>query len=134
MVPSLLSDIVDYSTWKFGRERAAAHFSVFTFLNKAAGALGGAVGLALTARYAFDATATTHTEETIIGLRLSVAWLPAALTLLSIVFISNIPMNERRHAILKRRIDSRAIRAARSQYGDERFNGNRGEKREASNS
>jgi glycoside/pentoside/hexuronide:cation symporter, GPH family len=112
MVTSLLSDIVDYGTWKFGNDRAATYFSLYTFINKTVGALGGALGLAVAGWAGFDLTATSHSDAAIAGLRLGVAWIPVAFIVLSIVFIAQIPITARRHAIIHRRLYSRSARAA----------------------
>ena len=77
MVPSLLSDIVDYGTWKFGADRAGTYFSLYTFINKAVGALGGAMGLAIAGWVGFDPTTTTHSDMSISGVRFAIAWIPA---------------------------------------------------------
>jgi len=113
MVPSLLSDIIDYGTWKFGRDRSATYFSLYTFINKTVGALGGALGLAIAGWAGFDPTVTSHSEPAIAGMRLGVAWIPALMILLSIVFIKHIPITARRHAVIRRRLDARLTRSAR---------------------
>ena len=111
MVPSLMSDIIDYSTWKFGADRAATYFSFYTFINKTVGALGGALGLAIAGWTGFDSTSASHSDTAIVGLRLGVAWIPAFMVLLSIAFISHIPITARRHAVIRRRLDARLTRA-----------------------
>lgn len=111
MAPSLLADIIDYGTWKFGQDQAGTYFSLFTLMSKANVAVGGAVGLAIAAWYGFDATATSHSAEVAFGLHLAMAWLPVPLVLLSIVFIMLIPINARRHAIIRRHLDTRLDRA-----------------------
>jgi glycoside/pentoside/hexuronide:cation symporter, GPH family len=105
MLPSLMSDVIDYGTWKFGTDRAATYFSLYTFINKSVGALGGALGLAIAGWSGFDPTVTSHSDEAIMGLRFGVSWIPAAFILLSIVFIASIPITARRHAIIRRRLD-----------------------------
>ena len=112
MVPSLLSDIVDYGTWKFGTDRAATYFSLYTFINKSVGALGGALGLAIAGWVGFDPTATTHSDMAISGVRFTIAWIPALFILFSIFFIARIPITAHRHAVIRRRLDSRFSRAA----------------------
>lgn len=110
MAPSLLSDIVDYGTWKFGRDNTATYFSTFTFLTKSVGALGGALGLAISAKFGFDPTTTSHSEGAIFGLRLSIAWIPAILIVSSIAFIWKIPITYRQHTIIRRRLSALIIR------------------------
>lgn len=111
MVPSLLSDIVDYGTWKFGTDRAATYFSLFTFVNKTVGALGGAVALAIAGWVGFDPTAAIHEDSAISGVRFAIAWIPALFILLSIFLITRIPITTKRHGIIRRRLDARSYRA-----------------------
>lgn len=112
VVPSLLSDIVDYGTWKYGDDRAATYFSLYTFINKAVAALGGALGLAIASWFEFDPTANIQSEDTVLGLRLVVSWIPAIMICLSIAFVLKIPINARRHAIIIRRLNARSRRMA----------------------
>ena len=112
VVPSLLSDIVDYGTWKFGIDRAATYFSLYTFINKTLGALGGALGLAIAGWVEFDPTVSSHSDTAIAGLRLSMAWMPVVFLVLSIIFITRITITSRRHAVIRRRLDRCLIRAA----------------------
>ena len=112
MVPSLLSDIVDYGTWKFGKDRAGTYFSLYTFINKSVGALGGALGLAIAGWYGFDPAEVSHNDNIVFGLRFGVAWIPAVIILLSIIFISKIPITTRRHVIVRRRLNRLIVRSA----------------------
>ena len=114
MVTSLLSDIVDYGTWKFGANRAATYFSLYTFVNKAVGALGGALGLGIVGWVGFDLTASFHSDATIAGLRLGMAWIPAVFIFLSVVCIAQIPITTHRHAVIRRRLDIRATRGSQT--------------------
>lgn len=111
MVPSLLSDIIDYGTWKFGTDRSATYFSLYTFMNKAVGALGGALGLAIAGQYGFEPTLSSHSDATVVGLRMGVAWIPASLVLLSIFCILRIPITAHHHSIIRRRLNIRMTRA-----------------------
>lgn len=107
LAPSLLADIIDYGLWKYDKDYAATYFSVYALITKANLAIGGALGLAIAGHYGFDPSSSIQSEETFHGLHLSVAWLPSFLTLVSIAFISQIPMNFRRHNIIRRRLDVR---------------------------
>lgn len=115
VAPSLLSDIIDYSTWKFKRDRGATFFSLFTLVNKTNVAIGGAVGMALAGWYGFDASATLHNPDSAFGLRLGIAWLPIPFLLLSLVFILRIPINPRRHAIIQRCLERQLNRTIKQQ-------------------
>ena len=102
--PSLLSDIIDYGTWKLGADNAASYFSLYTLLTKSNAAIGGALGLAIAGYYGFDATISAQSEAAVFGLNLAMVWLPALLILLATIFIVSIPINDRRHRIVLRRI------------------------------
>ena len=115
MVPSLISDIVDYGAWKFGGDQAATYFALYTFINKTMVALGGALSLAIADWYGFDPTVTLHSSATVTSLKMSVAWIPALMVLLSIIFIVRIPITRQRHAIIRRRLDSRTFRKTQAQ-------------------
>lgn len=110
MAPALLADIIDYSSWKFGADRAATYFSLYTFAAKTSAAVGASLGLGIVGWYGFNPTIDVQTDGAIFGLRLVVSWLSALLMLLSIFVIKMIPMNARRHRIVRRRLDSRLLR------------------------
>lgn len=104
MVPSILSDIVDFGTWKFKIDNSATYFSIYTLINKTVFALGGALSLGVAALFNFDVTLASHSAQATFGLRLGVAWIPASFVLLSIFIIGRIPINSQRHAIISRRL------------------------------
>lgn len=105
--PSLLADIIDYSTWKFGSNNTATYFSLYMLTLKTSMALGGSIGLSIAAWYEFDPTMAVHTKDAIFGLRLAACWLPVLLLLISIVVMALVPINTHRHAIIRQRLDSR---------------------------
>lgn len=110
IAPALLADIADYSTWKYGQDRSATYFSLYTFVSKTNIALGGAAGMAIAGWYGFDASATEHSAESAFGLYLSIAWLPLPFLILSAVFMGLMPITMNRHKIIRRRLDSRLNR------------------------
>jgi GPH family glycoside/pentoside/hexuronide:cation symporter len=103
--PSLFSDVIDYSTWKYKRDRSGAYFSLYTLIMKGTFALGGALGLTIAGGYGFDATATVHSADTAFGLRLGVAWLPLPFLILALLIALRLPITNRRHTIIRRRLD-----------------------------
>lgn len=107
IAPSLLSDIIDYDTWKSGTDRAATYFSLYTLTAKSSAALGGALALAVAGGFGFDATATQHSEMHLLGLHLAMGYIPAVFFLLSVIFMLLNPINERRHTIIRHRLDAR---------------------------
>ena len=107
IAPSLLADIIDYTTWKFERDRAGTYFALYGLIGKTNIAIGGALGMALAGWYGFDATATVHSYDSALGLRIGVAWLPLPFLLFSFFFIQRMPITARRHAIVRRGLDRR---------------------------
>ena len=110
--PSLLSDIIDFGSLKFKADRSGIYFSIYTLMAKISVALGGAISLGLTALYEFDPSASIHTERAVFGLRWATFLLPALVMFLSILLMCLLPMNARRHVIIRRRLDMRLMRQA----------------------
>lgn len=111
--PAVLSEIIDYSQWKYGTENRATYFSIYTFMLKSNIAIAAALGLSIAGWYGFDATATRHSAHSIFGLNLAIAWLPSLFSIMALVLIFLSPINERRHRIIRRCLDARALRASR---------------------
>ena len=103
--PSMLSEIIDYSNWKFRAADNAKYFAIYTFMYKTAGALAMAVGLGVASWYGFDATASNQSSDSVFGLTLSISYLPSAVACIAIIFIWLCPISERRHSIIRRRLD-----------------------------
>lgn len=114
VAPSLLSDIIDYDTWKFGSDQAAIYFSAYSVSSKISVAIGGALSLAIAGGYGFDPASSVHSKEAISGLRLAMVWLPIPFLLVAIGLIVRIPINARRHRIIRQSLDARAARAVTS--------------------
>jgi Na+/melibiose symporter-like transporter len=113
LAPSLLSDIIDYGNWKFGQDYAASYFSLYTLVFKANIGVGTALGLAVAGIYGFDPASAVQSDQAIFGLRLSIAWLPALMTVIAIGFIVLTPINTRRHNILRRALQRKAQQRSR---------------------
>ena len=112
ITPAMLSEIVDYSTWKFSIDRSATYFSFFAFMAKTVGAVGSGLGLLIVGWYGFDATSSDQTASGIQGLRLAIVWLPLLFISIALVFVSRLSITARRHAIIRRRLDARELRAS----------------------
>ena len=107
---SLLSDIVDYGSFKFGTDRAATYFSIYQLMVKANVGIGGALGLGIAGWYGFEPAATMHSGQGLLGLVLGIAFIPALLLLISLIFIFLIPINMYRHSIIQKRLTLRSQR------------------------
>ena len=104
---SMLSDIVDYSTLKYGTYRGSTYFSLYLFTYKGVFALGAALGLAIAGWYGFEPSSINHTKTGVTGLKLAMVWIPSLLVLVSIIFIVLCPITEKRHSIIRRGLDRR---------------------------
>lgn len=113
IMPAILSETIDYSTWKYRVEHAASYFALLSFSTKASAALGAALGLAVAGIHGFDATITTQSSESKRGLLLAISWMPITLGLFSLILISLNPINPRRHRVIRRRLDGLAERSRR---------------------
>ncbi|MDB4032356.1 MFS transporter, partial [Porticoccaceae bacterium] len=107
LAPSLLGDIIDYGTWKFGMDRGATYFALYMLVQKGSMALGGALGLAIAGWSGFDPSEKNHSEMAGMGLTFAIAWLPVVFVFLSIILIKFSPINSRRHAAIRKSLDRR---------------------------
>lgn len=108
--PSMLSEIIDYSAWKYRTDCTASYYALFIFLGKFNIAVGAFMGLAIAGWYGVDATGTTQTAEGILGLMLGMAWLPIVFMSIALVLIVLSPINAHRHGIIRQRLDARIFR------------------------
>ena len=106
LAPSILSDIADYSEWKFNVQLSATFFSVYLFLSKTLGGIGAAASLYLVGYFGFDAESTVQTTTAVYGLRLAMTWIPATFMLGAFVFIAMLPITAARHDVIRRRLAS----------------------------
>ena len=109
---SMLSEIVDFSAWKFRTYRGSTYFSLYVFIYKVTLAVGAALGLAIAGWYGFDPAVGEQTESGVVGLRLAIAWFPLLLVGASLIPIALSPINVHRHNIIRRRLDALASRSA----------------------
>ena len=106
MAPAMLAEIIDFSNWKYRTNKRASFFALYSFMYKTTVAIGTALGLGIAGWYGFDATKTVHSEQSTFALTFAIAWLPSLLGSLSLIFILVSPINERRHAIISRRLNT----------------------------
>ena len=103
---AIMGDIVDYDTLKSGSNRAGQYFAVFTMAVKFNLGVGGGLAFFLVDGFGYDATATIHDRTSIIGIWIAIAFLPSLFYLISSVIMWHFPIDERRHGIIRRRIES----------------------------
>ncbi|MDB9724460.1 MFS transporter [bacterium] len=103
----VLCDIIDYGCYQTGHERGGLYFSIQALMTKIQFAIGGGLGLAIIGWFGFDMNAVTHSGTSIVGLKLSISWLPALFVIPAIVCIYRIPLSEHRMTIIRRRLARR---------------------------
>lgn len=108
---AMLGDVIDYDTLKTGANRQAQYFSFFSLTTKGAYAMGSGLGFFILKFFNYDMTVNVHDAASVFGLKLVMVWVPSALFLSTAVLIWFFPINERKHQIIKRRIESLATRA-----------------------
>lgn len=114
MLRAIVSDVADLNRLETGRERTGLYFSVFSLSAKAASAVAIGVTLPLIALYGFDPKAVVNTPEALRGLLLVFALGPAIAHTLSALLLAGFPLDEKRHAVIRRQLDaSDAMAAAR---------------------
>ena len=104
LAPSLLADIIEYGSWKFGQDYAGTYFSLYNLVIKANLAIGAALSLAIAGFFGFEPASNSQTDLALLGLRASIAWLPCLFLLASIVFVILIPITSHHQAIILRRL------------------------------
>ncbi|MBC9932247.1 MFS transporter [Chitinophaga qingshengii] len=100
---SMYADIADYSEWKNGRRATGLIFSSSSMSQKFGWTIGGALTGWLLGYFGFQANSTQQhiTQQ---GIVLMLSWLPAAGSLLSILFIVLYPLSENRIAFISKEL------------------------------
>lgn len=121
---SQLSHIIDYNSWKTGKDQAATYFSIHMLGHKTNIAIGTALGLAVASWFDFDPASVIQSDKAVMGLHLSMVYVPCLTFLVAMgLFLIN-PLTDSRNQLIRRRLDARLARAERdaklrSEKGDE---------------
>jgi glycoside/pentoside/hexuronide:cation symporter, GPH family len=114
---AIVADIVDYDTLKSGQNRAGSYFSIRTLCNMSVSALGSALGFYVLALVGYDPKTAANAPDAVAGMLVNLLVLPGVFFVLAALLLFRFPIDARRHAIIRRRIDSRAARVARDLQG-----------------
>lgn len=109
---ALLGDIVDYDILKTDVNRAGNYYALYTLLYKFSNGAGLGIGLPLIALFGYTADAVIEGWVKF-GLLFTYLGLPLAFGLTAAWIIWGFPIDARRHAIIRKRIEERAVRQAR---------------------
>lgn len=89
LAPATLADIIDSTSSADDQYQYAQYFSIFTLATKANVSLGSALGLGIAGWYGFNPSAAQPLAASgaLMGLKLSIAYVPAIFISLSLVFL-----------------------------------------------
>jgi Na+/melibiose symporter-like transporter len=111
---AIMADIADYDELRTRQSSAAVFYSVNTVIEKFGIAVGGSVALVLVGLFDFDPTTTANSATAMRGFFVVFIWIPLGLNLLSALFAWRFPITRRRYDIIRRRLEQRRLREARS--------------------
>ena len=97
LVWSMYADVADYSEYKDGTASTGLIFSSASMAQKFGGAFGGAAVMWMLAGFGYDTTAgAVQTDTAIMGLRVLMSWIPAAVAALAIVVTFFYPLTKKK--------------------------------------
>ena len=112
---ALLADIVDYEILKRRIDRAGNYYAFLLFIAKTTSAVGGIVFWVLGIVFGYQiADGAENSNFANLGMVLAFCVVPSVLQILAVPLIWNFPIDAKRHATIRRRIESRATRAGRA--------------------
>ena len=113
LVWSMYADVADYSELKDGTASTGLIFSSASMAQKFGGAFGGSAVMWLLAAFGYSTVAgAVQTETAILGLRILMSWVPAAVAALSILVVWFYPLTKKKMASVQNELATR--RAAES--------------------
>ena len=101
---ALLSELVDYSRWKYGLDSTGQLFSLNGLLVKLSLALAGGAGFYIAGHFGFEASAATQSPLAVRGLHLVIVGIPLICLLISVWLMNRLRFESRHHEIVRRRI------------------------------
>ncbi len=109
---TLLADAADFDLLKTGVNRIGKYFSFQTFVNKASNGLAGGIAFGMVGLIGYDAAiGAANSDQVLTGFRAIMVAPPIVLTFISGLIVLRFPITRHRHAIMRKRIESRAARA-----------------------
>jgi GPH family glycoside/pentoside/hexuronide:cation symporter len=112
--PALLGDVIDYGTLKTGKDQSGTYYAFFTFIKKSFGGLGGGIGLYIAASYGFEPSSTELSEIAGQGVKLVMAYLPAALMFIALFILTLYPISKARHNLIRKKLAQDNSRRSKS--------------------
>ena len=109
---SILGDIVDYDTLRTRQRRGGAFFALFTLVIKANMAVGGGLAFLILGWAGYETRAAAQMPSAVWAMKAGFCVLPAILALVAGLILWRFPLDARRHALVRRRIDALERRSA----------------------
>lgn len=111
MMPALMSEVIDYTALKCRTENAGSYFAGYAFIEKFGVALGMSLSLWVAGSLGFDAKVSDQTWSGVLAIKLAMAGIPSVIGLLAVGLVVMHPITERRHAVIRKRLDVLASRS-----------------------
>lgn len=104
---AMISDISDFGTLKTRQARTGTYYAIRSLIYPAAGALGTSIAFFSMSAVGYEPSARTNSTFATQGMLWTLAFLPAALSLVAGLLLLKFPITRRRHQAIRRRIDRR---------------------------
>ncbi len=102
LVWSMYADVADYSELKDGTASTGLIFSSASMAQKFGGAFGGSAVMWMLAAFGYNTVAgAVQTETAILGLRILMSWVPAAVAALSILVVWFYPLTKKKMEVVQ---------------------------------
>jgi glycoside/pentoside/hexuronide:cation symporter, GPH family len=108
VAPALLGDIADYGRWKFKQDLGGTYYAAFNLVVKLVASVGAAGGLAVAGAMGVTGHAASNSNAAALGMKLSLAWLPALFVVGALPFIARLPLTLARLALIQQRVTRRS--------------------------
>ena len=108
---SMLADAADYSEWKNGRRATGLVYSAATFSQKMGFSLGGALSMLILSLFGYVAD-VPQTAESLLGIKLSLSLIPAAIAVLAVISLLFYKLNDHRVAEIAEELAKRKMQKA----------------------
>jgi GPH family glycoside/pentoside/hexuronide:cation symporter len=106
IVWSMYADSADYSEWKHERRATGLVYSASTLAYKAGVALGGVALMWILTGFGYVAN-QAQTDQALLGMRLSMSVIPAALALVTVALLLYYPLSDRKLDEIQRDLEAR---------------------------
>ena len=111
---AILADVIDYGTLKTGVVRTGSYFAFYLLTTKIAAAVGAALGFMCLAAFGYDAKAgAVNGPWANFGMMFTMVLAPTVLKIAGALMVWSFPLDEKRHGIVRRRLNQLTARAAR---------------------